>query len=207
MTTNKVTDAPSALVTSIEVWCPEIDALKDPIIGGGFIRAYYAGERPADMDLYFQLEADAKAAVTTLKAASWKQVVKTPRAVTLRKNDRVIQVITFVTGTPDEVLDEFDFTVCKAAAVRDDGWAIIMHPDFFEHLAGRILIFTGSRLPLASMRRVTKYLKRGYSICDENIIALARAVSEAVTWDDEESVAHHTEPMDPDGERRIRVVD
>lgn len=198
--------APQALCNSTLAWCPDLP--DNAIIAGGFIRAYFAGETPSDLDLYFCNEDDATKAVTALKTKGWVVVTETSRAVTFKKDGKVVQVIMCLLGEPEEILQAFDFTICAAAlAKKDDEWELFMHDDFFEHLAGRILVFTGSSFPLASLKRVVKYIRRGYNICDENLIAIAKMIAEMVNFENYEELERHIDGMDPGGERRIRVVD
>ncbi|MFA5531634.1 MAG: hypothetical protein WDA11_13320 [Thiohalomonadaceae bacterium] len=214
--------APRALVTSAIAWCPEIVKTKG-IIAGGFIRAYYAGEKPSDMDLYFEEEAALKSTQEMLLKNGWDKAAETDRAITLTKNGRAVQLIGFLYGLLYDILEEFDFTICVAAlklhppedsgveeeekeseGVSGNVW---FHDDFFEHLAGRILVYTGSPMPLSSLNRAFKFVKRGYHICDENIIKLSEDIAAKVDFDDAEDVQDHIAGMDPDGARRIRVID
>jgi hypothetical protein len=205
--------APDALVRSALVWLPQLESLQGAYIAGGFIRAYFAGETPSDMDLYFANEECFNQAKQALEDEGWELVFETDRAITIRNNGRIVQLIRFIFCIdPANLIARFDFTVCAAALVIyawNDTTAgdLILHDDFFEHLAGRILVFQGSPLPLSSLKRAIKYVKRGYSICDENLIALAEAISKAVEFDKPESVEQHMAGMDPDGGRRIRAID
>ncbi|MBO8169317.1 MAG: hypothetical protein H0Z35_09070 [Thermoanaerobacteraceae bacterium] len=205
-------EAPFALQNSIQAWLPGFDELQGAIVAGGFIRAYYAGETPSDMDLYFETEECFAQAYEKLIEWEWKEVAFTDRAVTFVKDGKTVQLIKYIFGIPQEIIEAFDFTVCAIAVniTADDAgelWKEVMHDNFFEHLAGRVLVFTGSPLPLASLKRAFKYVKRGYSICDENLVRIIEAINQAVNFEDEESVAKHMAGMDPDGERRIRVID
>lgn len=206
--------APQTLVNSALNWFPNLPLLSGAFVAGGFIRAHYAGERPNDMDLYFRSQRDFEAALSRIKDFSeWEGVVETDRAITLRNNGKIIQLIRFTYGEPEELISEFDFTICAAALeIMDDietppEGVEYLHERFFEDLAGRVLTYTGSRMPLASLKRVIKYVKRGYHICDENIIKIAESIAQAVNFDDQESVATHIDGMDPEGGRRVRVID
>jgi hypothetical protein len=57
------------------------------------------------------------------------------------------------------------------------------------------------------LKRAFKYVKRGYSICDENILALAEAINDRIDFGNEQEKTKHIMGMDPDGARRIRVID
>lgn len=204
-------DCPIGLINAIRHWCPDIKSIELPIFAGGFIRAYFAGETPSDLDIYFRNEGDLNKVQDELKSAGWENVFETERAITLKKNSKLVQLIKFVYAGPIDLLNNFDFTICCASAFivpEGDKGTIYLHDDFFEHLAGRLLVFQGSSMPLASLRRAFKYVKRGYHICDENIIRLAEAIAATVDFDDENNVQEHIAGMDPleDG-RRIRVID
>lgn len=208
-----VRQAPDALVNSAVSWCPEIENMKGCCIAGGFIRAYYAGERPSDMDVYFERESRFNTGRKLLKKNGWVEAAVTDRAVTmLSSQGKAVQLIGFIYGDRDTIIKEFDFTVCMVGMTlqKTDAGAkglVTMHKNFFEHLAGRILVYTGSKMPLASMKRMVKYIKRGYHICDENLIKIAEDIAAAVDFTDEESVQEHIAGMDPTGERRVRVID
>lgn len=204
---------PEGLINAIKNWCPDIEHTGLPIFAGGFIRAYFAGETPSDLDIYFRDEGDFKLILSELESAGWEKVFETERATSLKKNGKLVQLISFVFNNPINLLQGFDFTVCCAAAClgskdENDKGALFLHDDFFEHLSGRLLVFQGSKMPLASLKRAFKYVKRGYHICEENIIRLAEAIAESVDFKDENSIQEHIAGMDPESERRrIRVID
>jgi hypothetical protein len=207
-----IKEAPASLVRSVLAWCPDVEGMTGAIIAGGFIRAYYAGEFPNDMDIYFEEEKYLTSACKLLEESGWEKIGETDRAMTFRQNDKRVQCIGVIYGKPEEIINAFDFTVCSAALTM--GWSgegfkatVYLHNNFMEHLAGRVLVFTGSPLPLASLKRAFKYHSRGYHICDENLINIATAISSAVDFSKEESVAEHIAGMDPDGGRRVRVID
>jgi hypothetical protein len=213
-------DAPKALINAALSWCPELKDMEGVIIAGGFVRAFYAGEKPADLDLYFESESCYTDALDTLEGADWEEVFKTDKAISYKRGHRKTQAIAYYFGDPETIIKGFDYTICAAALTLNieypDGedqepkvtGLLLLHEDFFEHLAGRVLWYTGgSPLPLSSLKRAFKYVKRGYHICDENIIALTEAIAERVNFEDEESRDMHIAGMDPDGARRVRVID
>ncbi|RNC62797.1 MAG: hypothetical protein AWM53_02016 [Candidatus Dichloromethanomonas elyunquensis] len=83
---------------------------------------------------------------------------------------------------------------------------LILHDDYFEHLSGRRLEFIGTPLPLSSLNRAFKFVRRGYSICDENIIKVSEAIFRQVNFDDEDNLTQHLAGIDLNG-RGIRVID
>lgn len=210
--------APQQLINAIFYWCPQFASLTGAILAGGFLRAFYAGETPKDMDLYFESQEAFDLARTILTPENgW--TLKADTEFALSYNDsrgKAIQLIRFCYGNPEEIIKIFDFTVCcacfKGELVQDDedfvyGGKVYFHDDFFEHLAARILIFTGSRMPLSSLKRAFKFIARGYHICDENIIALTEGIIGTLNIESKESLADQIAGMDPEGGRRIRVID
>lgn len=208
--------APQALINSIHAWCPIFDKIPGAIIAGGFIRSFYRGETPKDMDLYFESQEKFDIAKKIFDNHENGYHLAAETEFALSYNDsrcRSVQLIRFVFGNAAEIIHVFDFTICcavlwswKVDEERTD-YNMILHDDFFEHLAGGVLVFTGSGMPLSSFKRAFKFVKRGYHICDENIIALAEAVARLINFDNQESVDQQIAGMDPDGGRRIRVID
>jgi hypothetical protein len=70
-----------------------------------------------------------------------------------------------ITGTPEEVLRDFDFTVCQATW---NGACCWITPEAIEDNKKMTIVWTGSRrkeVPLQSTAwRVSKYLGKGYHI-------------------------------------------
>ena len=97
-------NAPDNLVRSAMVWCPELTELDGCIIAGGFIRAYFAGEKPADLDLYFRTEADYTDALDIMEQNNWEIVFKSDRAVSYRKGKYKIQIIGYYHGDPEIII-------------------------------------------------------------------------------------------------------
>jgi hypothetical protein len=205
--------APQNLINAVLAWCPRINAVAQPIIAGGFIRAYFAGENAADLDLYFINEDQFNLMHSDLIGDGWEVVAETPRAVTFRKEKKTTQLIRFCFGPPEEIVKGFDFTVCSAALVlkqEDDDLkgTLYLHDDFYEDLAGRVLVYNpNAPNPLSSFKRVIKYVKRGYHICDENIIRISEAIARTIDFDNQQSINDNLNGMDPNGGRRIKVID
>lgn len=82
-------------------------------------------------------------------------------------------------GDPYEVLDNFDFTIAKAAIYptpRIPGNAsefhVVCHKDFHEHDANSYLVLTHIHCPISSMKRVLKYTTRGFKISSAELLKL-----------------------------------
>lgn len=216
-------NAPEKLMKSLQVYVEHsiVANIEDIIVAGGFIRAYFAGEKPSDLDLYFKDNTDLLKTKSELETFGWVEVFKTDRAVTVKKNENLIQLISYLYGEPEEIINLFDFTICCASMtitrheIQDVGeddtrielhGHLILHDDFFENLSGRTLEFIGTPLPLSSLQRAFKFVKRGYSICDENIVKIAESIFRQVDFDDEGKLTEHLAGIDQNG-KGIRVID
>jgi len=160
-------------------------------LGGGFVRATIAGEKPADIDLFGatkdQLEASARALADSRHGA---RVHSSKNAFTVLSGSRMpVQMISrWLYTAPTDLMDSFDFTVAQAIiwySKNEEGeggqWLSCCHNDFYPDLAARRLVYCS---PIrnedagGSILRVRKFLTRGYNIQAPALAAvIARLVS------------------------------
>lgn len=158
--------ATSQLLHAVENYCPVFADMDGAILGGGFLRAHFAGEKPADFDIFFQNQQNFQNSSKKLEANSWKQIANTNNALTYTQGKKTVQLISAAFGTPQQILDFFDFTICKAVLFRQDNKFLVeTAPTYFQDLARRRLVYTGSSAPLASLWRTYKFIRRGYELC------------------------------------------
>lgn len=84
-----------------------------------------------------------------------------------------------ICGNVEDILDSFDFTCCAAAYhFRDEEFAF--HPQFFYGISNKKLILTSkhSSNRLGSLTRVSKYIKKGYSISPTQLMLLALSIND-----------------------------
>ncbi len=180
---------------------------------GGAIRGYFLGEQPSDVDVFVHDEFVAAGVHAALSELGLSQVFETEtdvwRTVTYRApTGTPLQVIMSkrpLLGGLEGILEAFDFTICQAGydCVTE---SFRLHPDFFEHLACKNLVYTGSEFSLSSLRRAFKFQRRGFLLCDEMLIQIVRDAAR-INFDDPAEMARHVAGMDPDGARRIRPID
>jgi len=149
-----------------------------------------------DVDFYFANEEVFKKAVTILEKSNYFEEGNTERAVTYYGGFHCprIQLIKFVYGTLTEVLEEFDFTIVKAGI---SSTKLVEHNDYHTNLEYRLLRYTGSRLPLASLARASKYVKYGYKFPALEMVAIVKDINAKVDLSDAVSVRYHIESFDP----------
>lgn len=112
-------EAPANLINSFQAFTEGSIArnVDKVIVAGGFIRAYYAEEKPADLDLYFRNEQDLQATFAELEYAGWELVTDTGMSMTMKKGNKVVQLVSYIYGEPEDIISKFDFTVCSAAMI------------------------------------------------------------------------------------------
>jgi hypothetical protein len=54
--------------------------------------------------------------------------------------------------------------------------SITLHNDFLMDLAAKRLVFHKINFPLSSMVRVHKYIRKGFRICNGNMLKLVKAI-------------------------------
>ncbi len=151
-------------------------------IAGGAIVSLVAGEPVQDYDLFVRTNAARdtfRAHYERNKAVEGnKYWVKafTENAVTIKVDnfDTVFQLVTRFTGTPDRVFTTFDFEHVKAYFVPDTGE---FHADV-PIILGKNLIYTGEKdvFTLNTLKRMVKFVKRGYMPDDDSLINLHLAI-------------------------------
>lgn len=172
------------------------------IIAGGCFRSIFAGSQPKDIDMFFESKADFRDAVQYFKqntddyspAYSNKNVES---FVHLKSKIRVECVKTLF-GTPQEILNQFDFTIAKMAFSiecdppddEDGDWiytdSITYHPQFFEHLVmKRLVVDNALPFPISTFNRCFKYAKYGFFPCRETKLKILRAINELPSVDEE----------------------
>jgi hypothetical protein len=165
---------------------------KDQVfLGGGFIRATIAGERPSDIDLFGAnddlLDNCANKLVANRPGA---RKISTKNAITVYQSPRLpVQFITrWMFGDAVRLAESFDFTIAQAVIWYDRApgpppmrWLSWTAESFYADLAAHRLVYTRPKRNEdagGSLMRVRKFLGRGYNIQPPALAAvLARLVS------------------------------
>ena len=165
------------LVNQIPAELRSILHRNDAIVAGGYIRDWFAGSEPKDMDIFCQAP---KQLSTDLLNAGGKILHTTANAVTYNYMGRILQVIAkWRFKDAKDCIDHFDFTVCAAAVqFSERGPSFYHHPDFFVDLAGRRLrlVTPGTDEPAASLTRMIKFIQRGYVIAAPDLATLLQRI-------------------------------
>lgn len=144
-------------------------------IAGGCFKGLFTGEKIKDVDLFFVDDFEAKKAV--------KYFTENPEFKPSYSNDRVsafvdsktgirVEVISGFVGEPKQMISNFDFTITKAAYLKNPEtgqYEFIFHERFFEHLIAQKLVIDDKILfPLSTFNRSLRYTRYGFNLCGES---------------------------------------
>jgi hypothetical protein len=160
-------------------------------LGGGFIRAIIAGEKPSDIDLFGKSKEALQVFAYKLSNSRGVKVHETQNSITLLCNPRLaVQFITrWVYNTAEGVMASFDFTVCQAVVWYDlesGTWKSAVSEGFYCDLAARRLVYTMPQRNEdvgGSILRVRKYLSRGYNIQANSLGKCIARFVKGVRWE------------------------
>ena len=167
----------------------------DVFLAGGVFKSLVLDETPNDWDFYFKTKEGLSRFLdfvsknnyfqpTSLtnrdKIKSSKISLITDNAITFKFPKATIQFIIFETGKPEEIISRFDFL--HTQSYYDPATAKLECPT--QHIVGKELAFNPKAYtPLSAMKRMTKFIKQGWTISDEHVEALAQAIA-GVNWKD-----------------------
>nr|DAE03530.1 MAG TPA: Nucleotidyltransferase [Siphoviridae sp. ctpoI7] len=156
-------------------------------IAGGCFKNIFKNEKVKDIDMWFENEEQyhvAKKHFEALIEVSPERWVKSYEndnvwAVYDKKKNYLLELVKKCFGTPEEILNYFDFTIVKIAYFKveedeDVKYKVKFHKDFFEHLHLKRLVIDDDTTvyPINTFERMLKYAKYGYQPCKETKIKL-----------------------------------
>lgn len=178
-------------------WLDEAMAGHKGFIAGGCFKNLFCREKVKDIDVFFENQQDFITGVQHFcnedeDFIEWYENDNV-RAFKWVKKDVVIELNRKIYGSPEEILNQFDFTIAKCAYFKKevpdednpiDGethieYELLMHEDFFEHLhMKRLVIDDAIPFPMSTLERMFRYAKYGYFPCRETKLKIARAINE-----------------------------
>lgn len=147
-------------------------------VAGGSIRAFFESELKSkiDIDVFFP---DTDRYVEAIaKFCHLPKLRETKNSTTYKFKGRPIDFVgpPYIFSSPTETIQNFDFTVCAAAT---DGEKLYVHDMFFEDLKNRhlrVVKLKDNLEDIVVMRRLQKYIHKGYIADDETLQAIIEFV-------------------------------
>jgi len=156
-------------------------------IAGGAVRCLYDGTALEDFDFFFT---DTKVIPKTKEALlnmGYEVKFQCPKGdlTTLKHitEDTKVQLITkFTYPSINKCLETFDFT---AACHAWDGKQLIsLNDEALVHTKSKVLVLNNLRFPVATMKRLHKYLNKGYTPSPDFYNVLVTEVNQMVLDDE-----------------------
>lgn len=162
-------------------------------IAGGCFKDIFTGNKLKDIDLFFKNEEDYKDARRFYMHVNWEIVYENPNAISFKHPDKDVRIelIKRCFGTPEYIMSQFDFSVCKFAYMKtassgfgfgetrvvENNYEVMFYGNYFEDLTLRKIIFDNEILtPTQSFDRVLRYTSYGFIIDKEEKLKLLNSL-------------------------------
>lgn len=138
-------------------------------LAGGALRSLELLEDAKDFDFYAYKAEDRIKLVQAFETSGFTATHYNNNCVSLEKGDILVQVIFSFVGNIADVIDEFDFTICR---IGTDGVKIYKDKDFDENLEKKLIRIKTVQCPIGAIRRIIKYTKKGFFVTNYNLLKL-----------------------------------
>ncbi len=137
---------------------------------GGCVRDLYRDLTPNDYDIYFYCHEDKLDFIDEVKT-NFSFKATAIQNYNIRVGDKKIQLITLLTGMPDTVVNQFDYTInqgyfCPQTGTLNLGW-----------IYSQLIVCDKVLAPLNALVRLDKFLKAGYTMSQDTLVQLGVALS------------------------------
>jgi len=143
-------------------------------LAGGVLRDYFMGIYiKTDYDLFFPDEAEYKKAERYFLVNGAKVKWESDNGMKVVYNGNIYDLVKKFFATPQETIDNFDFTVSMFAV---DGKTVYHGETSFIDLSKRQLMMNKITYPASTMKRAFRYYKKGFSMCVGEMKKLIEAI-------------------------------
>lgn len=143
-------------------------------IAGGALRDYFMAKPiKTDYDLFFPNETEYQKASTFFKAKKAEVKWESDNGMKVIYNNHTYDLVKHFFATPQETIDNFDFTVSMFAVDCDK----VYHGESsFIDLAKRQLMLNKITYPASTMSRAFRYYKKGFVMCQGEMRKLVESI-------------------------------
>lgn len=137
-------------------------------VGGGSVKSYLASEPIYDIDVFFATKDDYNKVYSYLiNDKQYFVIFESDNATKIQFGRKKVDLIcqSFYPSATD-CIQQYDFTIVMAAI---DSGGLVYHKDFFIDLAKKSLVINTISNPLSTLKRLQKYIKRGYTASNQTL--------------------------------------
>lgn len=149
---------------------------------GGAINSVFTRNQINDLDFY--LKDSSKIVEATEFLTKWfpTEIYRSTNAITFRRKSTksnkkwAVQLITRFVGSPEKIMDDFDFTITQGVYDFENA-CFVLGPRFLPDISARRLVFLGkSHFPICALYRTLKYQKRGYTLPGSTVMHIGLSI-------------------------------
>lgn len=178
-------------------------------IAGGAIRAYFSkDEKIVDIDIFTTGRSEAAKIAIALRKVGFKAFFSNKNAIKgyieYKGKKTFIDIVKRFYPNEEECLTDFDFSVCKFS-INCKTMDFCYSTSSFVDLLQKKLVVPDENYgnPIGSLKRMQKYVNKGYSACNGTILAVAKRLSQTNLSDPQQNDIEFY----PDGRSRIFFFD
>lgn len=152
------------------------------VLSGGAINCVFANDPIKDLDFYMKDPSKKSEVIEFLAKYFPSEHWVSGNAFTMKRHSVAsrkkwtVQLITRFHGTPQDILDTFDFTITQGLYDFETK-QFVFGDRFLQDIASRTLIYLGkSHFPICAMYRTKKYQDRGYKLPGATIMHIALSI-------------------------------
>ncbi|MEW6171294.1 MAG: hypothetical protein AB1472_07050 [Candidatus Omnitrophota bacterium] len=143
-------------------------------VAGGAVRDYFSlGYITTDIDIYFPSDEEFQKGKIWFIDNGGEIKFENERLMVIYYKKHKFELIKMFFESPQQTIDQFDFTVCCGAISKD---SVFFHNTFFIDLAKKRLVVNNLPYPLSTLQRLQKYIKKGFTICNGGLLEIAKAI-------------------------------
>jgi hypothetical protein len=148
------------------------------ICGGSILTLFYENRVISNIDIFFNTLEDLNKFKDFVSEFEDCEIIDEDEyTIHFKYKTKHIKLYKKNLGTPQEVLNNFDFTICQIAFVPKQN-CFVMHQHFLWHIETKQIVINQSvPFPLSSIDRITKYASRGFQISSEQSMILALLIN------------------------------
>lgn len=163
--------------------------INETFLAGGCFASIYHAEKPNDYDIFFRSKEavdkfkvlcphfcfNNKTTLSEYRSLTYISSATTQNAFSLNLPKFKIQFITRFYGTPEEIINTFDFHHSQAYLdLKNDSFHIPIN-----NIKHKVLTYNqeGNDFPLSTLNRILKFKERGYSISFLEIIKISMSLN------------------------------